>query len=285
MGRSLIACLLALGSSACLAQTDDLVAVVDLQYLKETGQVTAIMCYGDSPEDCDPWAHGYLFEARVRKVIHGQAPKKKFLVLYGRHAMRKQDLRGVTGRFSKLVDGTDGAEYQLAATAIDAHPTCFQWFGRDGSGPAEQPRSGELLWCFGEDRLQAPTDEMTLLRDAEQTLRTANEAYNKALIDGDVAALDEIFADEFIYTSTSGKVLDRTAQLDEFRSNTLDIASGAGSEETVQIHGRTGIVIGRFDAKGTYAGKSFDSTERYTSVWVVRDGRWKLVAEQGTLEP
>lgn len=285
MKRSLIACLLALASSVCLAQTDDLVAVVDLKYLRETEQVTAIMCYGDSPGDCHPWAHGLLFEARVRKIIHGQVAKKKFLVLYGRHAMRKQDLRGVTGRFSKLVDDADGAEYHMAAMAIDAHPACFEWFGRDGSGPAEQPRSGELLWCFDEDRLQTPTDEMTLLRDAEQTLRAANEAYNKALIGGDVTALDEIFADEFIYTSTSGKVLDRTAQLEQFRSNTLDIAGAAGSEETVQIHGRTGIVIGRFDAKGTYAGKSFDSTERYTSVWVARDGRWQLVAEQGTLVP
>lgn len=76
-----------------------------------------------------------------------------------------------------------------------------------------------------------------------------------------------------------------TPQLEQFRSNTLDIVSGVGSEERVQIHGKTGIVVGRFDAKGTFAGKPFDSTERYTSVWVVRDDRWQLVVEQGTLVP
>src|SRR6185436_13237694 len=33
---------------------------------------------------------------------------------------------------------------------------------------------------------------------------------------------------------------------------TLDIDTGVASEEKVQIHGKTGIVVGRFDANGTY---------------------------------
>ena len=123
------------------------------------------------------------------------------------------------------------------------------------------------------------------MSDPEKTLRDINDTYNQALIDGDAVALEKIFAKEFVYTSTSGEVVDRATQLEQFRSNTLDIVSGVGSEETVQIHGKTGIVVGRFDAKGTYAGKPFDSTERYTSVWIMREGRWQLLAEQGTLVP
>ena len=272
-----------LASSVSLAEEDELVAVVDLKYLKETEQVVAILCYSDLPEDCHPWAHGYLFEARVRKVISGQAPKGKFLVIYGRHALKKQNLRGVAGRFSKLTDGTDGAEYQIVSRAVQGDLACFDWWGLDGSGAAEQPKSGVLYRCFNKDYPVEPLESNSPLRDPEQTLRAANEAYNKALIAGDIAALENIFAKEFTYTSTSGEVVDRAAQIELFKSNTLDIESGVGSEEKVQIHGKVGIVVGRFDAKGTFAGKPFDAVERYTSVWVVRDDRWQLVAEQGTL--
>jgi len=274
---------LALGPTVCLAQEGELVAEVDLKYLKETEQVVAILCYGDHPDDCHPWAHGYLYEARVRKVISGQAPKGKFLVIYGRHALKKQNLRGVVGRFSKLTDGTDGAEYQIAARAVEGDLACFDWWGIDGSGAAERPKSGSLLRCFDKDYPVAPVVDSSPLSDPEKTLREANETYNKAIIDGDVAALEKIFAHEFMYTSTSGEVVDRAAQIEQFRSNTLDIVTGAGSDEKVQIHGKTGIVVGRFDAQGTFAGKPFDATERYTSVWVIRDDRWQLVAEQGTL--
>jgi ketosteroid isomerase-like protein len=276
--------LLALISSSCLAQDDELVAVVDLKFLKMTEQVVAVTCLSD--DECYPSAYGGLFEAELRKMVSGEWPKKNFLVIYGRYARKKgQIFRGVTGRFSKLTDGTDGAEYQLVTTAMEGHPVCFEWFGIDGYGPAEIPKSGALLKCFGLEREGTPSGDAAMLREPEQTLRAANEAYNKALVDGDVAALEKIFADEFTYTSTTGEVADRAAQLEQFRSNTLDIASGTGGDEKVQIHGRTGIVVGRFAAQGTYAGKPFDSTERYTSVWVVRDDRWQLVAEQGTLIP
>lgn len=275
----LAALILVFGSPFCLAQEDELVAIVDLRFLKETEQVVAVMCFDD---DCGPSAYGYLYEATVRKVVNGHAPRNKFLVIYGRHAMRKNNVRGLAARFNKLTDNPDGAEYQIVRTAYEGQPTCFEWFGSDGSGPAEFPNEGLLLQCFGVEREGNLYGE-ALLREAEQTLRVANDAYNKALIAGDVDALEKIFADEFIYTSTSGQVVDKAAQLELFRSNTLDIVSGEGADEKVQIHAKTGIVVGQFNAKGTYAGKVFDARERYTSIWVVRDDRWQLVAEQGTL--
>jgi ketosteroid isomerase-like protein len=283
MKRPLVAALLlALGSPVFAAETGELIAVVDLKFLKVTDFVTTWLCVD---EYCEPSSHGYLFEARLRTAVNGEWPKKKFLVLYGRHAMGQSNQRRVVGRFSKLTDGPDGAEYQLVEAGVHGQPSCFEWHGLDGRGPAEVPRSGELLRCFDPEHPFTPWGHDLPLTDPEPTLRATNEAYNKALIDGDVVALEQMFADEFTYTSTSGEVLDKAAQLEQFKSDTIDIVSGAGSEESVQIHGSVGIVVGRFDAKGSYAGKPFDSAERYTSVWVVRDGRWQLVAEQGTLVP
>jgi ketosteroid isomerase-like protein len=273
-----------LGASAALAADDPLVAVVDLKFLKETEQVTAIMCYGlaeDGEGDCHPWAYGYLWEARLRRTISGKPAGKTFLVLYGRHALPNKDLRGVVGKFSRLEGGTDGAQYQMVR-AVEGKPACFEWFGRDGSGPAEQPESGALLHCYDPEHLPE-ADRSSPLADPEQSLRIANEAYNQAIINADVAALEKIFAPEFLYTTTAGQVLDKAAQLELFRSKRLAIETGKGSDERIQIHGKIGIVTGRFDATGNHEGKPFEARERYTSVWRIRQDRWQLVSEQGTL--
>jgi ketosteroid isomerase-like protein len=120
---------------------------------------------------------------------------------------------------------------------------------------------------------------------AERELLEVNREYDEALVRGDTRALELIFGDEFIYTSTSGEILNKAQQLELVRSGALKIESGASEEVQVRLYGNMALVIGRFKARGQYKGQAFDSTERYTSVWVKRGGRWRLVAEQGTLVP
>lgn len=117
----------------------------------------------------------------------------------------------------------------------------------------------------------------------EQELLKINKEYDEALVRGDVVALERIFGDEFIYTSTSGEAVNKSQQLELLRSGTMKLASGASEDVQVRLYGNVAVVIGSFKAKGQFKGKAFDSIERYTSVWVKRAGRWQLVAEQGTL--
>ena len=63
----------------------------------------AVMCLGQSEDDaCFPWATSYLWEAKVRKIISGAEFQKRFLVLFGRHALKKQDLHSVLAIMTKL---------------------------------------------------------------------------------------------------------------------------------------------------------------------------------------
>lgn len=130
---------------------------------------------------------------------------------------------------------------------------------------------------------QARTKKPTI--DVEQELLKINKEYDKALVRGDIGALERIFGDEFIYTSTSGEVLNKRQQLELIRSGAMKIASGASENVQIRPYGNIALVIGSFIAKGQFKGRAFDSTERYTSVWVKRGGRWQLIAEQGTLVP
>jgi ketosteroid isomerase-like protein len=120
---------------------------------------------------------------------------------------------------------------------------------------------------------------------AEQELLKVNKEYDEALVRGDISALERIFGEEFIYTSTSGEVVNKSQQLELIRSGQMKIESGASDDVQVRLYGNMALVIGSFKAKGQFKGQAFESTERYTSVWAKRGVRWQLIAEQGTLIP
>jgi ketosteroid isomerase-like protein len=65
------------------------------------------------------------------------------------------------------------------------------------------------------------------------------------------------------------------------RLGDLKFESAKSSDVKVRVYGKTAVMTGRFNAKGTFKGKTIDVRERYTAVWVKQNGRWQLVAEQG----
>ena len=98
------------------ASAADLVALVDLEFLRETDKTAAVMCFGDSEEDCGVWATFYLYKAKIRKIITGTEPRKTVLVLYGHHALLKKDFRGVLASMIKL-ESKDEKEPQYQITS------------------------------------------------------------------------------------------------------------------------------------------------------------------------
>ena len=133
-------------------------------------------------------------------------------------------------------------------------------------------------FVFGQTKIRKrSTDSGT-----EQELLKRNKEYDEALVNEDASTLDRIFADEFIYTSTSGELINKRQQLDAIKSGDLKIEYGKSDAVRVRVYGNTAVMTGRFIAKGEYRGKVFEAPERYTAVWVKMDRRWQLVAEQGT---
>ena len=50
----------------------------------------------------------------------------------------------------------------------------------------------------------------------------------------------------------------------------------------LRVYGTTAVVVGRWRDKGVNAGQPFDYAARYVSVWVKRDGEWRMVSDQST---
>lgn len=100
----------------------------------------------------------------------------------------------------------------------------------------------------------------------------------EALVRGDLAFLELTMADDYLYTNASGVVVTREEELTGFRSGETAFVSFAADEVQVHVYGKAAVVTARVKLKGRARGKDISGQYRYTRVWVLRRGRWQIVA-------
>ena len=98
--------------------------------------------------------------------------------------------------------------------------------------------------------------------EAERELLTVNKQYDEAIMRADVAALERIFADEFIYTNPKADVLDKKQQIAALSSGDVKLADAKSDDVRIRIYGETAVMTGRFTAKAESAGTSEMVNER-----------------------
>jgi ketosteroid isomerase-like protein len=101
---------------------------------------------------------------------------------------------------------------------------------------------------------------------------------------GDLAWFERNFADGFSgISSRTGKLNTKAEEIADVKNRKDVLASAESSEMDVRVEGNTGIVTGVYTMKGRdEKGQQFDRRIRYTDVYVKRDGRWLVLASQGT---
>lgn len=123
---------------------------------------------------------------------------------------------------------------------------------------------------------------MTRLSD-ESTLHELEQRLAAAWVKGDRAFIESLLADDWAVTDPSGRVLTKRQVLDEtFASSDRRIEAMTVDEVEVRLLGDAAVVTGRTRATGSYRGQSGTAILRFTDVFHYRDGRWQVVASQGT---
>ena len=102
----------------------------------------------------------------------------------------------------------------------------------------------------------------------------------------DLSALDGLMAPDFAQIDAGGRVVGREEVLASFRRGERAWDEAHSDEHSVRLYGEdddVAVVVGRWRARGTNAGRSFDYASRYVAVWVRRDGAgWRMVSDQAT---
>jgi len=100
----------------------------------------------------------------------------------------------------------------------------------------------------------------------------------QAQIQADAAALNRLYADDFIGIGPSGTVRTKPQVLADFTSHDLKFQSITTDDVRVRVYGNTVVETGRSTMVGQDKGKVVPQDNRFTRVWVRRQGRWQLVA-------
>jgi uncharacterized protein (TIGR02246 family) len=111
-----------------------------------------------------------------------------------------------------------------------------------------------------------------------QTIRRLDEERIQAQIHADAAALDRLYAEDFIGVGPSGTVRTKPQVIADFTSGNLKFQSITTDEVQVRVYGNTAVETGLSTMTGQDKGKDVPRDTRFTRVWVKERGAWRLVA-------
>lgn len=133
------------------ALAEDVIAVVDLKFLKDTGEASSTLCFEEVNEekDCATWATFYLFEARVKKVVSGELSSRKFRAWFGVHALKKGNIKNMVAKLKPLPPERE-AEYQILAWGEKMELFCFDAKENETFNTNIEPE-GKKMQCYGHD--------------------------------------------------------------------------------------------------------------------------------------
>jgi ketosteroid isomerase-like protein len=133
---------------------------------------------------------------------------------------------------------------------------------------------------------QTKNTRLTQTDRVVERIRKLDQERIQAQIHADAMALNRIYADDFIGIGPSGTVRTKPQVLADFTSHELTFQSITTDEVRIRVYGNTAVETGRTITVGQDKGKVVPRDNRFTRVWVRRQGRWRLVANHySTLGP
>src|ERR1700747_3544739 len=124
---------------------------------------------------------------------------------------------------------------------------------------------------------QGPRTKGDRRKSIEKVIRQLDHERIQAQIESDAAALERIYAADFIGVGPSGAVRTKPQVISDFTSGELKFQSITTDEVQVRIYGNTAIETGRSTMNGQDRGKAVPRDNRFMRVLIKQQGRWRLV--------
>ena len=114
------------------------------------------------------------------------------------------------------------------------------------------------------------------------TLKTIDTSWNDLRLKADVARLDKLLADDWLLTHSDGREQDKKDYLQELSSRSRSNQAIENEDVSIRHYGGTAVVTGTSVQAGTSNGLPWSGRFRYTRVWILREGRWQMVASHSS---
>ena len=130
-------------------------------------------------------------------------------------------------------------------------------------------------WCNGEAQSKS-SNKKSIEQELMQLQRAADEAEDKK----DLAALDRILTDDYIFTAPGGAITDKKQLIAEVKNGEPDKGQTISYEDVkAHVYGKAAVVSYLLIVKGRDKdGKDYTNRYRNTAVWVKQQGHWRMAA-------
>jgi hypothetical protein len=124
---------------------------------------------------------------------------------------------------------------------------------------------------------QKARDNITMNHMTLAKIVELEERLEGAMLTSDVTVLDELIADDLIFTSHDGRVFSKQEDLDVHKSGLLKLNALSSSDRTIRELGRVAVVTVRVQLAGHHGDSHFEGAFRYTRIWAQQGARWQIV--------
>ena len=111
-------------------------------------------------------------------------------------------------------------------------------------------------------------------------LKAQADAWDRAIVAKDRAAIEANMADDFRQIDARGHVETQASFVDGLVSPDLQLDPYTVEDFEVRVYGDTALLSGRTRMTGRYRGEAFSTHYRYIDIYVKRGGSWKIVSVQ-----
>jgi uncharacterized protein (TIGR02246 family) len=108
-----------------------------------------------------------------------------------------------------------------------------------------------------------------------------SERWYQAWLEKDVATVERLMAEDYLYVGPNGLTLDRQAILAIISSPNYQLDHGTRTEVVVRTLGREAAIVRHcWQGAGSFEGNSFTDDNRSVLVWEKQAGEWRIVLDQ-----
>jgi len=118
---------------------------------------------------------------------------------------------------------------------------------------------------------------------SDQVFRDLENRISHAVMTGDAAEMNKLFASDYTSVGVSGKIRLRAEVIDAYSSRRLAISAAQTEKITVRQYGDIAIVVGFITVSGKEGDTDISGRYAFTRVYKRDSGEWRAVSFQATL--
>jgi ketosteroid isomerase-like protein len=117
-----------------------------------------------------------------------------------------------------------------------------------------------------------------------QVLATQTARF-QAMLDADVAALNDVLADDLVYAHTTGTIDSKSSMIDNIGSGAVNYELIEPTDTKIRLYGDVAVVTGSSNMRVSVGDQVHQIFIRFIEVYAAKDDHWQLVSWQSTRVP